>query len=459
MRATLFAISAAISCFAIADPVDDLIRKTMESQRIPGLNLLVVKNGKVIKQASYGVADIASKKAVTPNTMFETGSIGKSFTATVIMQLVVEGKLALNSPIRKFLPWAPESWQKIEVRHLLSQQSGLPEYVVIPGLGLADTYTDQQFMDGISKLPLDFEPGLMFQYSNTNYALLGHIAEAVTGKKYGELVRERIFKRAGMRDTVYLKGFTETTGRMASGYMLDSARTPQTGLKTTTSGIGSDGIFASTTADLVRFAEAFSDGRLVPKGIAEQMQTGAFTNGGRRAGYGLGWFTGKINGQRFISHGGNSVGFSASISTFPDTGLTIALMCNLYPVGGDALAKQIADIYEPSLSTANLKPQADPHPKLTAWLLDAAKSLAKGETNHPALHPDWAGQLATPRGKMAMPSFGVFGTIERLEYLSTELDAGDRTIRYRGYAGSRRYAVAAVVTPENKVYSIGARPE
>lgn len=458
MRFLLLA-ACAVSSYAVADPVDDLILQTMEAQRIPGLSLLVVKNGKVVKQATYGFADIASKKQVTPETIFETGSIGKSFTATLIMQLVGERKLALNATIRKYLPWAPESWQKIEVRHLLSQQSGLPEYVVLPGLGLANTYTDKQFRDGISKLPLDFEPGLMFQYSNTNYALLGHIAESVTRKKYGDLVRERIFKPAGMRNTAYMKDFKDIESRMASGYMLDSARNPQTGIKTTTSGIGSDGMFVSTPNDLVRFAIAFAKGRLVPISTAAEMQTGALTNSGRRSGYGLGWFTRKINGQRFISHGGNSVGFSASISTFPDSGLTISLMCNLYPVGGDALAKQIADIYEPALATSGLMPQPDPHPKLTAWLLDTAKSLARGETNHPALHPDWAGQLATPRGRMAMPSFAVFATIDRLEYLSTELDGGDRTIRYRGYAGARKFAVAAVVTPENKVYSIGARAE
>lgn len=457
-KLVLLVASLAWVAAARADGVDDLIRRAIEQQRIPGLALIVVRDGEVVKRQAYGFANLETKEPVRTDSVFETGSIGKSFTAIVTMQLVHEGKLSLDDPVAKRFPSAPEAWKGITIRHLLSHQSGLPEYVVLPGLGLVDEYSKEQWLQGVLPLPLDFAPGRMFQYSNTNFALLGYILESVTGKPYGDLVTERVFLRAGMADTHFM-GKRRDHERLAPGYMVNAAGQLETGLRTTTSGSGADGMFLSTCADLAKFAQAVQSGKLLPNSLVKRMHTPATTAAGHRALYGLGFFVRTANGKRFVSHGGNSVGYSASVAMFPDSGLTVALMCNLYPVGGDSLARQIAEIYDPSLASVPGSEQADPHPKLTSWILGGLHALAEGRIEDRAIDADYAAQLKTPRGQMSRPGLAVFRNIRELRYLGEESDGFDRTLRYQGIGGDRKYLVSVVVTPEHRIYSAAARPE
>jgi len=188
---------------AYADEVDDLVRAEMELQKIPGLSIAVVRDGKIIKEAGYGLANLEHNVPARPETIYQTGSVGKQFTAALVMLLVEDGKIVLDDPVSKYLPNTPEAWQKITIRHLLTHTSGLGDpYAKI---SLIKNYTDDELITIESKIPLKFTPGSKWDYSNTGYHVLGFVCNKVGGKFYGDQIVERIFKPCGM-----------TTARMIS---------------------------------------------------------------------------------------------------------------------------------------------------------------------------------------------------------------------------------------------------
>src|SRR5207253_2454378 len=128
----------------------------------------------------------------------------KQFTAVATMMLVEEGKVGLDDPVSKYVEGSPDTWKGITVRHLLTHTSGLKEYVFVPGLGLLDEYDRATFLKGMTPLPLDFQPGETWAYSNTNFALLGIVIEKASGKSYTDFLTERILKPTGMTNSQIL---------------------------------------------------------------------------------------------------------------------------------------------------------------------------------------------------------------------------------------------------------------
>ena len=132
----------------------------MEKRQIPGLALAVLKNGELIKLKGYGFANIEHQAAVTPNTIFQSGSIGKQFTATAVMLLVEEGKLRLDAPLRSYISDTPEHWKDITIRHLLTHTSGIKNYTSdsTSGINYRVDYTEDQLLEKAKAMPLDFQP-------------------------------------------------------------------------------------------------------------------------------------------------------------------------------------------------------------------------------------------------------------------------------------------------------------
>ena len=126
----ILCVACTLSSFAHAqsDAIDDYVKSEMQKRKIPGLALLVVRDGKTIKAQGYGFANVELQVPVKPETVFQSGSVGKQFTATAVMMLVEEGKLSLDDPLTKFFPEAPASWKNVTVRHLLSHTGGFGDY-------------------------------------------------------------------------------------------------------------------------------------------------------------------------------------------------------------------------------------------------------------------------------------------------------------------------------------------
>ena len=185
--------------------VDRFIAEQMRQFHIPGLSLAVVRDGKTIKTQGYGLANVELKAAASPSTVYEIGSITKQFTATAVVMLAEENKIKLDAPIGDYLADIPAAWKMVTVRQLLNQTSGIREYFNddVPDLLKAAHYpaTKEQILKPATDAPLNFQPGESYNYSNTNYYLLGLIMEKTSGATYGDFLRARIFAPLGMTAT------------------------------------------------------------------------------------------------------------------------------------------------------------------------------------------------------------------------------------------------------------------
>ncbi|RZA22607.1 MAG: class A beta-lactamase-related serine hydrolase, partial [Lysobacteraceae bacterium] len=199
---------------AHADKLDDALLEEMKRRHVPGLSVLVLKDGKVVREKGYGLANLEHAVPVTPQTVFQSGSIGKTFTAALILLLEQDGKLKLDDPIARHLPDTPPAWEKITIRHLLSHTSGLGDPYEI--IDFRKDYSDAELMALEARVPVRFGPGEKWAYSNMGYHLLGFIANRAGGKFYGDQLRERIFAPLGMGTRVISEA--DIVPHRAAGY-------------------------------------------------------------------------------------------------------------------------------------------------------------------------------------------------------------------------------------------------
>jgi len=187
------------SCFLLAasaqsqipDPIDAYIHAEMQKRQIPGLALLVIRDGQIVKSQGYGFSNVELQVPVKPETIFQSGSVGKQFTATAIMMLVEEGKLSLDDPLTRFFPDAPPAWNDVKISHLLSHTGGFTDYP--KDFNFHRDYTEDELLKIVENLPLAFPPGSRWAYANLGYLTLGDVIQRVTGQFYGDFHRDRIF--------------------------------------------------------------------------------------------------------------------------------------------------------------------------------------------------------------------------------------------------------------------------
>jgi D-alanyl-D-alanine carboxypeptidase len=313
----------------VADPVDTYITAEMTKRRIPGLALVVVKDGKVVKIQGYGLANLEHDIPVTPETVFELASVTKQFTASAIMLLAEEGKVGLDDQIGDYLAGTPPRWQNIRVRHLLTHTAGLAPLatgfaaLAIPGIGGTSISTTLMF-DAATKDAMSFEPGTSWQYSDVGYFLLGMIVEKTSGRRYREFLAERFFQPLNMTSTTVLDQWTILKNRadgytIRNGQLVNIRRTAQVELPS------HYGIFSSVK-DLATWDTALAEGKVVKPTSLDQMWTRVTLNSGADRPYGFGWEVKDLRGHRMITHTGIT---GTEYTRFPDDGLTVIVLTNL----------------------------------------------------------------------------------------------------------------------------------
>lgn len=437
----------------MADNVDDAIKAAMTQQKIPGVALLITRHDKVMKTAAYGMSDLELGVPMKSNMLFESGSIGKTFTSAIIMQLWEQGKIGLDDPISKYIEQSPKTWKDIKIRNMLGHTSGLKDYALVPGIGLADHWTTEQWFAKMTTLSLDFPTGKSWAYSNSNYLLLGLIAEKITGKSIDDLVSERIFKPLGMNHSLVAeespiipnraKGYWQADGTLINGIKIGP-------------GYG-DGGWLNTCEDLAKFERGLREGKLVKPETLKLMRTPGILPTERKTPYGFGWFVRTTNGHQYISHGGNTGGFGSSIFRVPEKELTIIVMTNLASVSGDTLAQQIAEAYDHDLAPKPLVESPDPDPAFSKVLKEALIGLANRNTTQDIFDVEMKERLATGRGQMVLDFFAPFKTIESFAYCRSDASAPDTNMIYRVKANGQTYIVTFVVTKDRKLFQTGAR--
>ncbi len=307
---------------------------------------LVAENGKVIFKKGFGLADFEWQVANAPDTKFRLGSITKQFTATLVLQLVEQGKLSLETPLGVALPYyRQDTGARVTLHHLLSHSSGIPSYTGLPNFFSEVSRNPYEVRDFVLKYcsgELEFDPGTKFRYNNSGYFLLGAIVEQVTGKSYAEVLQERILGPVGMRATGYDLA-APLLERRARGYER-SLRGVRNAAYLDMSLPFAAGSLYSTVEDLFLWDQALYADQLLPKAAKEKMFTPNLEK------YGYGWAIDKApigpgKAERLVvGHGGGINGFNTLIKRVPEDRHLVVLLNNTGGTNLDGMFAGIADI-------------------------------------------------------------------------------------------------------------------
>ncbi len=324
--------------------VDQYIHAEMNRRQIPGLALLVVHEGKIVKQQGYGLANVELKVPAKPETLFQSGSMGKQFTAAAIMMLVEEGKIGLDDPLTKYFPGAPTNWKKVTVKNLLSHTGGFGDYP--KKFDFRKDYTENELLKIVEGIPLGFEPGTKWTYSNLGYLTLGVLIHKVTGRFYGDVLQERIFKPLGMSTTRIINEADIIPNRSA-GYRLVKKTLKNQEWVSPTLNTTADGSLYFSIVDLAKWDAALSERKLLKPESYELMWTPVKLRDGKpnKDGYGFGWFIHQVHGHRVIEHEGAWQGFTTNISRYVDDKLTIVVLTNLAGAEPADITHHVAGLY------------------------------------------------------------------------------------------------------------------
>jgi len=338
--------------------IDRYVAEQMKKDRVPGLAVGVYRRGEILLAKGYGLANVELNVPVTPQTIFQSGSVGKQFVSAAVMMLVEAGKMNLDESIVKYFPDAPDWWKPILVKNLLSHTSGLAEYETGERAGpkgefyLRLDFTESELVKRVEALPMEAKPGDVWNYRNTNYLLLGIIIHKVTGKHYSEFLQERLFKPWNMTATRLISDADIIPNR-ASGYEPKGPR----GIRnqdfvSPTFNSTADGTLYFNVLDLAKWDEALYGTSLLKQSSLDRMWTVYPLNDGNPNpnNYGFGWAITAVNGHRLIEHGGAWQGFTCAIARFPDDSLTVVVLTNFAAAAPGQMTHAIAGLVNGSLA-------------------------------------------------------------------------------------------------------------
>ncbi|MDI3281931.1 serine hydrolase domain-containing protein [Polyangium sp. 15x6] len=384
--------------------MDAYIHAVMEKNHVPGVAVAIVRQGKIERITTYGVADLESEAKVGPETAFQIASATKLFTGTLVMLLVQEGKIGLDDPISKYLPDAPEAWKVITVRHLAAHASGLkddPEDQNDAAASVAARY------EAAKKGPLAYTPGERSEYALTDFVVLTHVLETVTGERFEELLKRRIFQPLGFSCTRFDHAVqdgpvrvADVIPRRATIYRFENGKHERLWFLYPAHTYAAGGMF-SCVKDLARWAVAMDEGTLLTRETLATAATAFKLNDGRAGEFGVAFGVSRLRGHTTLGHSGG--GALADVLRIPDQKLSVIVLTNeqrLLPL----LAPNIASLYMPPWPAVSEPGIPDADPALTATHRGVVEGLMQG-TLDPAVFALLAKELLLP----VLRSFGTPG--------------------------------------------------
>ena len=439
--------------------IDALVKQQMDEQHIPGLSLAVTVDNELIFTKGYGLANVELQSPALAESVYEIASLTKQFTAMAVLLLAQEGKLSLDDLVSRHLPEAPPAWAKITLRHLLTHTSGIPDYDdAKQPLDSRRDYTEDELLKAAATLPLKFQPGVRWSYSNTGYVLLGILVHRVSGEEFGDFLRERIFGRLHMGST-RLNTADDLVPYRAGGYQLEDGRLRNQDYLAPTLAQTGDGGLVSSVVDLAKWEGAIQSGALVPPARWREIYTPVSLNSGKTFPYGFGWFIREQNGRPFYEHSGHLQGFASHILRFPRARVSVIVLANLAQADAWQIAHGIAGLIRPDLKLPEDHPIEDHDPAVTEALRQVLLGFRNGTLDQDAFTDEGGNAYNDEylRGQRerfaALPPFGAFEVVSRAE-------VGDQTeYRYWVYLGDKKWLLeASVDTDSGKVERLGFNP-
>jgi CubicO group peptidase (beta-lactamase class C family) len=462
LRISATALCLALVAAAPADPLDHAVTKLMSVAHIPGMQVLVIDNGRVTASRSYGVKDVATKAPVDAHTRFEIGSITKQFTAAAILQLKERGKLKLTDALATYVPNYAAA-KHVTIAQLLGMVSGIPNYTDSPAFKAlrvtkGGTVTIRQRGDVtrvialVKDKPLDFPPGTRGEYSNTNYALLGRIVEIASGMPWAAYVRANIFRPAGMNESAFMDD-EGTMADVATGY-----RTKKKGSLAragTMNGWGDGaGAIVSTAGDLAKWDAALIGGKLISADdLATMLRPGTLPGSGPNShyGYGYGWNVDAYEGQSRVWHNGESLGFHATNQIYRSLSETIVVLANKRNSDTDAVANAVFKVLHPALAAAAAKPAAGEDPKVTARLKRVWNAFLSGRPDRSELSARLNAELTPAVLAQLSKQFNDMGVPTAWTFAGRTVTGGTTSYDYRVEFSIETTLLTMSVGPDGKI--------
>lgn len=374
-----------LGALLLQGPIDSAVQLVMRTQHIPGVSVGVARNGRTLYERGYGERDMMRHLPAQASTVYRIGSLTKAFTARAITTLATKNRLHLDSPATAYLPHFP--WgSEVTVRDLLAQRSGIPSYTDDAALNPYAWYSPMQLSGAVAKLPLQFSPGTRFAYSNTNYVVLGMIAERASGEQFEDYVNGHVVAPLHLHHTRYGDQPDEALGYTwdADGVARATPSSPAYAF--------SAAAMTSNVPDLLRF---FATVRAPYYGLLQNERVGGSV-----------WYA-----------SGNVDGYSAFVFVIPQTGDAAVILCNADKIDLGPLALDILHALEPP-SALDVGPPQNENPAVTAQIRHRV------------------GTLFAPLG------------VTLLEFLSAQNSKSGKTVTYRATLsdGSRVLLRAPVST-------------
>jgi len=387
--------------------VDSIAAGVMEQRGVPSASVAVVQGGKLVYTQAYGRAHIDPDKAATPDMRYSIGSISKQFTAAAILILQEQGKLKVDDPVGKYVPGLTRG-DEVTIRQILSHTSGYQDYWPEDYLmkPMEQPTTAQAILDTWAKKPLDFEPGMQWQYSNTNYVIAGEIVEKVSGQKLMDFLEAHVFHPLGMR-SVWNSDEAKLTQTDAAPYIRYALGPLRPAPKEGRGWMFAAGELAMTAHDLALWDESLIARSLLRPESYQQMFTEIKLKDGKGTHYGLGVFVGELDGHRDISHSGEVTGFVSDNEVLVDDGVAVVVLTNHMASGAGGIARLCAS------TVAGQKRSAAEEEALGMY-----RSLQKGELDRSKLAPNLDAYFDTQAVADFKNSLGPLG--EPLTFQKTE---------------------------------------
>ena len=431
--------------------IDKAATDILTKSGAPSASVAIVRDGKIAYVHAYGLANLETKMPASPQMRYSIGSISKQFTAAALLMLAEEGKLSLDDKVIRWLPDLTRAGD-VTIRQILSMTSGYqdfwPQDYVMPMM--MQPVTAPEIVTRWAKIPLDFEPGAKWQYSNTNYVIAGMIAEKVAGVPLLDLLQKRVFiplqmttvsntdaaplgPEDPMRYLRYAVGPLRPAPKEGRGWMFAA------------------GELAMTAHDLALWDISMIDRTVLKPESYRAMETEVELSSGVGSHYGLGVSVGMTDGRRIISHGGEVSGFTARNEVYPDERVAIAVLTNLDATGAsEQIAGGIAKVLFASTDPAT--------PKTTEQMRKIFDDLQHGRLDRAQFTSNASAYFDDQAIKDFAASLGPLGTPQEFAQFGQSLRGGMTLRRYRIKFPTKTLRLTTFIMPDGKIeqYQIAA---
>lgn len=422
--------------------VDSIVTAGMKEHRLVGLSVTLMRGGQVALQKAYGEASLQPRLPVDTLTRFSIGSVTKEFVAALTLLLQEDGKLSVHDTLAKWYPNLTRS-REITLLDLINHVSGYHDYYPLDYVDreMARPTTAEAIMKEYATVPLDFDPGTRWSYSNTGYTILGRVLERVSGKALGTLLEERIFRPLGMRQTMYEPTAPE---RRATGYVSWALGEMEPAQLEGRGWIGAPGGIWSTAGDIARWDLALMRPGFLTPASRQVMFTERLLRDGTSTGYAGGLAVATVGGRTILQHGGATSGFSATnVFVAADTAAVVLLSNTDQNISAGPLlqlvspARSTAAAAAPRRAQSPTRPPTPNGPGAVAMATSFFNALQHGSVDRALLSPDYSAFLTPQRVRQAATSLAPLGEVKRAELLGLSERGGMQVVTVRLTLGDR----------------------